>query len=155
MEKPYLVDLQNALSQNIGLLPDERQLEKYVTETLVLFEESAELTIRIVEKDEIQILNQQYRGKDKPTNVLSFPADSHDSLTFKLLGDLIICAEVVKDEAIEQHKTYEQHLAHMVVHGCLHLLGYDHIEPEDAEEMESLEIEVMEKLGFANPYLID
>lgn len=112
-----------------------------------------ELTVRIVDRQEITELNHQYRHKDKATNVLSFPADLPDHIDIPLLGDLIICADVVRQEAIEQHKALSDHWAHMLVHGTLHLLGYDHIEDGEADEMEALEIIILNKLGVANPYL--
>lgn len=114
-----------------------------------------ELTIRLVETEESQQLNFEYRGKDKPTNVLSFPFEVPAGIPLQLLGDLIICAPVVQQEAEQQNKTPEAHWAHMVVHGCLHLLGYDHIKDEEAEIMENLEREVMTTLGFSDPYLDD
>ena len=114
----------------------------------------AELTIRIVEAEEIIQLNGDYRHKNKPTNVLSFPADLPDYIDQPLLGDVIICASVVREEAQQQHKSLEHHWAHMVIHGTLHLLGYDHITAEDAEQMENLEINILQSLQIANPYLL-
>lgn len=112
----------------------------------------AELSVRIVDEDESQALNLQYRGKDKPTNVLSFPCELPDGVELPLLGDLVICAQVVAKEALEQGKVLHAHWAHMVVHGTLHLLGYDHIEDGEAEEMEAIEIQVLLELGYPNPY---
>jgi len=112
----------------------------------------SEVTIRIVGIDESQALNHQYRGKDKPTNVLSFPFEAPAGITMPLAGDLVICAPVVEDEAREQHKEPSTHWAHMVVHGMLHLQGYDHIDDEDAEAMEALEIRLLAQFGFGNPY---
>ncbi|MCF4837249.1 rRNA maturation RNase YbeY, partial [Acinetobacter baumannii] len=102
-------------------------------------------------------LNLQYREKDKPTNVLSFPSDIPEEVLPMLdalpLGDLVICIPVVLQEALEQKKTAQNHFAHLLVHGVLHLLGYDHeTSDEDAEEMEGLEIEILAKLNIANPY---
>jgi probable rRNA maturation factor len=121
------------------------------------------VTLRVAAADEVQGLNRDYRGKDKPTNVLSFPAEIPSGLSPELLseldepelGDIIICAEVVAAEAAEQGKSLAAHWAHMVVHGMLHLQGYDHIEDADAEKMEALEVEILSRLGFANPYEID
>ncbi|SET09331.1 rRNA maturation RNase YbeY [Thorsellia anophelis] len=155
MNKPFIIDFQNALEIEQSSLPELEQIELWAESVLKLFETEAELTIRVVELEESQLLNFQYRGKNSPTNVLSFPSESHESLETKLLGDLVICHAIVAKEAQEQGKKINAHYAHMVIHGCLHLLGYDHIEPEDAEEMESIEIEVMESLGFKNPYEID
>lgn len=97
-------------------------------------------------------LNSQFRGQDKPTNVLSFPAELPEILDIPLLGDIAICAPVIEREASQQNKSLKSHYAHMSVHGALHLAGYDHIEHKEAEEMETLEIEILGKLGFANPY---
>lgn len=106
-----------------------------------------EITIRIVAAEESHALNQSWRGKDKPTNVLSFPMNEPD-----YLGDIVICASVVAAEAIEQHKAAKAHWAHMVVHGVLHLLGHDHIADDEAEKMEALEQKLLRKLGFSDPY---
>lgn len=105
-----------------------------------------ELTIRIVDESESRMLNRDYRGKDKSTNVLSFAGEG------EVLGDLVICAPVVEREAREQHKTLRAHWAHMVVHGCLHLRGYDHEHDTDAQKMEAREIRILRQLGFDNPY---
>ncbi|MAR93310.1 MAG: rRNA maturation RNase YbeY [Pseudomonadota bacterium] len=114
-----------------------------------------ELTLRIVDTGESRTLNHNYRGKDRPTNVLSFAFDGPEDLPLALLGDLVICAPVVIREAREQHKTTLAHWAHMVVHGTLHLLGYDHIDTEAATTMEALEVQILDRLGFADPYVID
>ncbi|WP_448550337.1 rRNA maturation RNase YbeY [Thalassotalea fusca] len=144
------VDVQNA-SHN-SQLPTNEQLQSWVESVLCRYERSFELTIRIVDEDESQALNHQYRGKDKPTNVLSFPFEVPDGIELDLLGDIVICANVVEQEAKQQNKALLDHWAHMVIHGCLHLLGYDHIEPEEAEEMEAIEITVLSKLNINNPY---
>jgi probable rRNA maturation factor len=112
-----------------------------------------ELTIRLVDEEESQALNRDYRHKDYPTNVLSFPADLPPELNIPLLGDLVVCAPVVAREAQEQGKPLQAHWAHMVIHGCLHLTGYDHIEDAEADEMESLERQLLAQLGIADPYL--
>lgn len=115
-----------------------------------------ELTLRIVDSDEIQQLNNEFRGKDKPTNVLSFPFEAPEGLPPEalppLLGDIIICANVVQQEASEQNKPLNAHWAHMVMHGVFHLLGYDHIDDNDAQTMEALEVEALAAQGFADPY---
>lgn len=115
---------------------------------------AGELTIRIVDEAESQELNRRYRGKDRPTNVLSFPYDG-DMLDVPVLGDLVICAPVVQREAEEQGRDLRAHWAHMVVHGCLHLLGYDHEQDGDAEVMETRERELLAELGFSDPYDAD
>ena len=114
-----------------------------------------ELTIRLVDEDEGRSLNHTYRGRDYATNVLSFPADLPPELDLPLLGDLVVCAPVVAREATEQGKPLNAHWAHMVIHGCLHLLGYDHIDDTEANEMETLERELLAKLSIADPYLDD
>ena len=113
----------------------------------------AELTIRLVNEAEITELNHTYRNNNKATNVLSFPADLPEHIDIPLLGDMIICPSVVKREATEQHKALSSHWAHMVIHGTLHLLGYDHINEREAEEMENLEIQLLAGLGIDNPYI--
>lgn len=133
-------------------LPSHEELEIWFTAALPNKKQNSEITIRIVDLEESQQLNSTYRGKDKPTNVLSFPADLPEELNIPLLGDLVICAEVVKREAEEQQKELNAHWAHMVIHGTLHLLGYDHEDDDEAEEMESLEISLLAAIGFADPY---
>jgi len=144
------LDLQIAVDANN--LPTKAQFESWVREAVGQTMPEVELTIRLVESSESQQLNHTYRGKDKPTNVLSFPFEAPAEIDLPLLGDLIICVDVVEKEAQEQNKSLEAHWAHMVIHGCLHLLGYDHIIDEEAEEMESLETQLLEHLGFSDPY---
>ncbi|MBU2954542.1 rRNA maturation RNase YbeY [Marinobacter sp. F3R08] len=115
-------------------------------------ESPSEVTIRIVDNDESRSLNHQYRGRDYATNVLSFPFEAPAGITVPLAGDLVICAPVVEKEAREQQKTIEAHWAHMVIHGMLHLQGFDHIDDNDAEVMEALEVRLLAQLGFGNPY---
>lgn len=112
---------------------------------------AGDVTIRIVDEAESHELNQRYRGKDKSTNVLSFPYDG-DMLDVPVLGDIVICAPVVQREAREQGKDARAHWAHMVVHGCLHLLGYDHVQESEAEVMEAKERRILAELGFPDPY---
>ena len=111
------------------------------------------LTVRVVDAGESRHLNNQYRGKDVPTNVLSFPSQLPEFVEPNYLGDLVICAEVVNREAREQNKAVDAHWAHMLVHGVLHLMGYDHIKDADAEEMEALETRIMIAMGYAAPYV--
>ncbi|MBZ5486389.1 rRNA maturation RNase YbeY [Halomonas aquamarina] len=117
-------------------------------------DERDELTIRFVDEQESQTLNRDYRGKDKPTNVLSFPFESPPGITLPLLGDLVICHAVVAREACEQQKPLVNHYAHMVVHGTLHLMGYDHIEEQEAEAMEQLERRLLAEFDIPDPYHI-
>ncbi|QWT22611.1 rRNA maturation RNase YbeY [Bacillus sp. NP157] len=115
---------------------------------------ATEVAIRIVDADEGQALNLQYRGRDYATNVLSFPADLPPGLNLPLIGDLVICAPVVASEAAEQGKKAIDHWAHMTVHGTLHLLGYDHIVDAEAEAMEALETRILAGLGIPDPYTV-
>ncbi|MFT4994658.1 MAG: putative rRNA maturation factor [Paraglaciecola sp.] len=146
-----IVDLQMACeAENI---PDEKQLQTWldaVLEGCALQEQ--EITVRMVNPAESQGLNHQYRGMDKPTNVLSFPFEAPPGMTLNLLGDLVICADIVAQEAKEQNKPLSDHWAHMIVHGTLHLLGFDHIEDTEAEKMEALEIVILGKLAIDDPY---
>jgi len=112
----------------------------------------AEVTVRIVDEAESAGLNRRYREREGPTNVLSFPFEAPPGMVSPLLGDLVICAPVVAREAREQGKPEEAHWAHLVVHGCLHLLGYDHMEEREAERMEALECAVVTGLGYGDPY---
>lgn len=151
------IDLQIApeLSDFNAMLPSLKQCTCWVTTALAQAnypKPQAELTVRIVDLTESQQLNKQYRHKDAPTNVLSFSADVPEHIPLCLLGDLVICAPIVLQEAMRDNKSIEAHWAHMLVHGCLHLLGYDHIQEQAAEEMEALEIGILKSLGFANPY---
>lgn len=148
-----ILDLQQASTATD--LPTEAELQRVLEAAIMPFQADAEVTIRIVDEAESQQLNFDYREKDKPTNVLSFPFQCPPGIELPLLGDLVICAQVVAREAQEQQKTLQAHWAHMVVHGSLHLLGFDHINDADAEEMEAEEIQILQELGFANPYLID
>ncbi len=168
------LDIQNACEDSDDEQPPPRDLEHWVGLTLqavtrqsgprptpshrapsssVEDTDNAELTIRIVDEPEISELNQNYRHKSGSTNVLSFPADIPAIIDSPLLGDLVICATVVAREAEQQHKSLPAHWAHMVVHGTLHLLGYDHIEDGDAEQMEALEVHILAALNIANPYI--
>ncbi|OOF45697.1 rRNA maturation RNase YbeY [Rodentibacter trehalosifermentans] len=149
-----MIDLQLATENTQGL-PTEAQIIQWATEAVQPESENVEMTVRIVDEAESHQLNLTYRGKDRPTNVLSFPFECPDEVELPLLGDLVICRQVVEREACDQGKPLMAHWAHMVVHGSLHLLGYDHIDDEQAEEMESLETQIMQRLGFADPYLLE
>jgi probable rRNA maturation factor len=143
------LDLQ-LVSENAGI-PSIEDFQRWVDAALA-DHDGAQLTVRVVDEDEITELNRTYRNKDKPTNVLSFPFEAPAEIELSLLGDIVICAKVVQDEAAEQGKPLHAHWAHMVIHGCLHLLGYDHLEDQEAESMEGLEISLLADLGYANPY---
>lgn len=145
------VDVDNACQD--AHAPDTAAFLAWVSAALDQSRTRAELAIRIVDEAESAALNAQYRHKDTPTNVLSFPSGLPENCEPPILGDLAICAAVVEREAGEQHKTLEAHWAHMVIHGTLHLLGFDHVDDADADIMEAREIAIMKILGFANPYL--
>jgi probable rRNA maturation factor len=113
---------------------------------------AATMCVRVVGSAESRRLDRAFRSKDKPTNVLSFPASAEERVATGTLGDLVICAPVVSREAREQRKALGAHWAHMVVHGTLHLLGYDHERPRQARAMEALEVEILRGLGFHDPY---
>lgn len=114
--------------------------------------EPVEVVIRIVDAAESAELNQNYRHKDGPTNVLSFPFEAPPGVPVAILGDIVICASRVEQEAREQGKPLEAHWAHLVVHGLLHLQGFDHIEEDEAKVMEQREIAILNALGFSDPY---
>ncbi|OOF32483.1 rRNA maturation RNase YbeY [Salinivibrio proteolyticus] len=150
----YYVDVQLACDNTDGL-PTDDQLQAWFEHAVRNAREQAEVTIRLVDEGESQSLNRDYRGKDKPTNVLSFPFDAPPGIDIDLLGDLIICRQVVEREAEQQGKQLMDHWAHMVVHGSLHLLGYDHIEDDEAEQMEALERDILAAMGVPDPYAND
>jgi len=116
-----------------------------------IIDQNAEITIRIVGSDESKNLNAMYRKKKYPTNVLSFLVDN----THHLIGDIVLCAPVIEEEARDQSKKLEAHYAHLIIHGALHLYGYDHENKKDAEIMEEKEIKILTKLGYKNPYLVE
>jgi probable rRNA maturation factor len=132
-------------------LPSDEQFGLWVR-TALQGRSSAELAIRIVDREESRRLNRQYRGKDAPTNVLSFPADLPGEIGLNLLGDILICAPQVAEEALAQGKSEHAHWAHLTIHGVLHLLGYDHQQAAEAEVMEGIETALLESLGIPNPY---
>ncbi len=156
------VDLQIATEDDDH--PPPSQIEQWVAAAInhhaqlpsidQAFKDAAELTVRIVDTAEITQLNSDYRNKNQPTNVLSFAAELPEHIQLPLLGDLVICAAIVRKEAREQNKTLQAHWAHMVIHGSLHLLGYDHIDDGDADIMEALEVNILASLNIANPYTI-
>lgn len=151
-----LLDLQVA-SQATGL-PEASAFQAWAEAALreAGVDTAVEITVRLVDAEESRTLNREYRDKDKPTNVLSFPNELPDFLREQLdvlpLGDLVICAPVMASEAAEHGKRESDHWAHLTVHGVLHLLGFDHIDDDDADEMEALEVAALKTLGIANPY---
>jgi probable rRNA maturation factor len=152
-------EIDESIANQTVELPSSEQMQRWVKSALSFAQydlvEGTELSVRIVDEAQSQTLNRDYRGKDTPTNVLSFPFETPPGLAFEdypHLGDLVICEPVVVVQAQQQQKTTEAHWAHMLVHGSLHLIGYDHIEDDEAEEMEQLERDIMASLGFPDPY---
>lgn len=133
-------------------LPDPAELRTWAGAAVGGFRDDAELTIRIVDDAESAQLNLSYRRQPGATNVLSFPFEPLPGVDMSLLGDIVICAPIVRQEAREQSKALNSHWAHMVVHGALHLLGFDHEKASDADEMEAAETRILGELGFDNPY---
>ena len=146
------IDIQKACASEDS--PDEDSIKRWISAAIRDERDESELSIRIVDEKESAEFNQRYRGKSGATNVLSFPFDAVTPEPLPILGDLVICAPVVAREASEQQKPTDAHWAHIVIHGVLHLLGYDHIEDQDAERMESLETAIMLVLDFPPPYRI-
>lgn len=147
-----LIDIDVQLAVDDKDIPATDEFQQWAAAALAPRADNLSLVIRLVDEAESRQLNQQFRHKDAPTNVLSFPFEAPPGVESNHLGDLVICAPIVAREASEQGKALAAHWAHMVVHGCLHLLGYDHQSDEEAESMERLERETMERLGFADPY---
>jgi probable rRNA maturation factor len=145
------VDIQCASGEPV---PSEDDLRRWIAAALAsqTTRDDTEISVRLVDIPEMAGLNQAYRGKPGPTNVLSFPADLPAELKLPLLGDIVICAPVVREEAQSQHKALAAHWAHMAVHGTLHLLGYDHIEESEALAMEALESTILAELSYPCPY---
>jgi len=146
------IELELQIASDAQTLPHPSQFREWVGSTLVNRLETAELTIRIVDVEEMTELNEMYRKKTGPTNVLSFPAEISPEFEFPLLGDIVICASVVQREAEDANIELLAHWAHMVVHGTLHLLGYDHMNKEEAEIMEDIEKQILTKMGYPAPY---
>jgi len=151
--RPLRVDVQTGVT---AWAPRARDIATWAGTAIGRRAAGGELGVRVVGAAESRRLNARYRGKDKPTNVLSFPpfalrASGDGPLP---LGDLVICAQVVRSEAREQGKRLEAHWAHLVVHGALHLIGYDHEREAEAKRMERREVAVLRRLGFANPYRV-
>ncbi len=146
------LEVQYASLQSANLLPDRERVAGWVEAALEGRRDAAQLVVRIVDEDESGELNQRYRRREGPTNVLSFPFEHPELLDPPLLGDLLVCAPVVEREAREQGKPAEAHWAHMVIHGTLHLLGYDHEEADEAELMEGLERDILARLGHPDPW---
>lgn len=133
--------------------PDQEQIQQWVDAALEGFNQNTEIVVRIVDEPESAALNEQYRLKPGPTNILSFPVEAPEGIELDLLGDLVVCAPVLEKEALEQHKAITDHWAHIIVHGVLHLLGYDHVNDDEAELMEEKEIAILKQLNIKNPYI--
>ena len=146
-----LIEIQTIFKSNGQ--PDQEQLQRWVDAALDGFNQDTEIVVRIVDEQESAELNEQYRHKSGPTNILSFPVEVPEGIELNLLGDLVVCAPVLEKEALEQEKTLTDHWAHIIVHGVLHLLGYDHIDETQAELMENKEITILNTLSIKNPYI--
>ena len=133
--------------------PSRYYFQRWVNAALQGQCKTATVAIRLTNEKESAFLNETYRGKKGPTNILSFPFEPPANIQTSLLGDLIICVPVIEKEAKQQGKLLLAHWAHMVIHGCLHLIGYDHIKTNDAKIMETLEVKILKKLQFEDPYL--
>lgn len=147
------VDVDNASSSQV--CPSASLIESWAKAALLHEGKEANVAIMILDEGPMQELNQNYRKKPKPTNVLSFPTQLPESLRNNFIGDIAICAQVVEKEAKAQNKPLEAHFAHLVIHGVLHLLGFDHETSLDAHKMESTEIRILNDLGFPDPYLTE
>lgn len=144
------VDVQ--LASQSTQLPTENQLQSWVDAVLKDDAENSEIVIRLVDDAEMSQFNQQYRNKQGSTNILSFPFEAPEGVCSDLLGDLLVCVPVLEQEAKQQSKELMHHWAHIIIHGVLHLLGYDHINDDDADEMETLEIKILKTIKINNPY---
>ena len=144
------IDIQYACAAD--WLPGEAEITRWAESALQDQPVESELGIRMVDEEEGRRLNQQWRQGSTATNVLSFPAEIEVEIEPRLLGDVVICIPVIEREALAQGKIPTNHLAHMVIHGTLHLIGYDHIEDKEAEQMEAMEIHLLELLNIDNPY---
>jgi probable rRNA maturation factor len=133
-------------------IPNTNELSEWIMLAITKEVKSPQLSVNIVDIRNITDLNNRFRSKNKATNVLSFPSKLPKNSPINYLGDLVLCAEVINNEAIEQKKSSISHWAHMTIHGTLHLLGYNHEDKEEAIEMETLEVKLLKELGYANPY---
>ena len=149
-DKHQAVDVQYAVT--VDGMPEANEIRQWVLQTLPEQKKASELTVRVVDEAEITALNRQYRGKEGATNVLSFPYEAIPGVASDLLGDVVICAPVVASESVAQNKPLDAHWAHIVIHGVLHLLGYGHHQDDEAHKMETREAELLDSLGYANPY---
>ena len=153
---PMRTELEVQRATTLTSVPNDDQFQLWVDAALAGKSNQFSLSIRIVDENEAQRFNRDYRNKDYATNVLSFPVELPEGLPAEIrqsqMGDLLICAPVVAHEATEQHRPETDHWAHLTIHGVLHLLGYDHEQADEADVMESLETEILAKLGISDPY---
>jgi probable rRNA maturation factor len=141
------------LATEFAEIPTAAMMQLWVDAVLKDSEQDSEIVVRLVDESESAELNLQYRHKSGPTNVLSFPFEAPEGFEMDLLGDLVICAPLIAQEAQQQNKALFDHWAHILIHGVLHLIGYDHLQDDEAEEMEALEIKILSTLNIDNPYL--
>ena len=154
---PNYIDLDIQNPDNISISPSLEELSLWANTAIKIASNNTDdtnfdMTLRIVGETEGKDLNKTYRDKKNATNVLSFPFEAPENIEINLLGDIVICAPVVEKEAQTQHKSPQSHWAHLTIHGTLHLLGFDHVDDNDADIMENLEISAMVSLGFTDPY---
>ena len=149
----FQIDIENVSS--IDSIPDEQSIIKWTKLALEKKHKNAEICLRIVDIDEGQYLNKEWRNKDAATNVLSFPVGETIEHAPNLLGDIVICAPIVEQEAKQQEKDSDAHWAHLIIHGILHLQGYDHMTDEEASVMEEKEIQILKETGYTNPYAVE
>lgn len=133
-------------------IPEKTQFQYWVNAVLSDHSEDSEVVIRVVDEEEMIRSNEQYRGEQGTTNILSFAFEAPKGFDSALLGDLLLCAPVIEKEALQQNKPLNHHWAHMIIHGALHLLGYDHVNDTDAQVMEAKEIEILKTIKISNPY---
>jgi probable rRNA maturation factor len=150
-KKQIKIVIQNMTRRSF--IPKRYYFQRWVNKALINRTRLTEITIRLVDKKESTDLNETFRHKQGPTNILSFPFEPPPGVYSPLLGDLVVYAGLVNKEARQQKKTRLAHWAHLVIHGCLHLIGYDHENESDTTKMETLEIQLLQELGYANPYL--
>ena len=158
-DHPYTVHITVQQESDSTAIPDTRELRQWVLEVFAkqpaaVNGTAVEICVRIVDEEESAAINDHWRGKKQATNVLSFPMNYTHPAMASLLGDLVICAPVIEYEAIQQGKQLSAHWAHMIIHGVLHLLGFDHVKKTDALHMEKMEVQLLHDLGFPDPYQI-
>ena len=153
IDSSWLKDMPNIKNLIKKIISNVFEVEKLI--------DSVEIGVRLCSNSEIKYFNKKFRNKNSVTNVLSFHQNDHladifiNDSSHRVLGDIVIAYEIMKEEASDQNKTLESHLVHMIIHGCLHLLGYNHQSQSEAEIMEGLEINILSGLGFSNPYKIN